>query len=319
MSKISASKYSQPMNLKSRIALLSRDRNLHYHLEIHLESKGYQAITLPDPSQVLGFVYTDPPDVILIDLSAPDPAFHRILSELKQDNYFSVIPVIGLIPEDAIETMDWKQFPLDDFVSHPVGYPELFSRIVLSLQRIQRIFDNNPLSKLPGNTSIHHAIEQSLGENLAVCYVDINNFKPYNDTYGFSRGDEVIRMVARIMSNTVRESKLGGFVGHIGGDDFVFIVPLDQAEPVCKTVISNFNVIESDLFGEEDKARGYYVAKDRKGQEQKFPLLGISIAVVPMNNPNVQHTGKVAEIAAELKKVAKKSPESCYVFDRRKR
>ncbi len=306
------------MKPKSRIALLSRDRDLHYHLEIRLESKGCQIITLPDPSQVLGFVYADPPDVIIIDLSVPDPAFHQILAELKQDNYFSVIPVIGIIREASIETMDWKKHPFDDFVSYPVGYPELFSRIVLSLQRIERIFDNNPLSKLPGNTSIHHAIERSLGKDLAVCYIDINNFKPYNDTYGFSRGDEVIRMVARIMSNAVRESKQSGFVGHIGGDDFVFIVPFDQAETVCKMIISNFKVIESDLFGEEDKAKGYYVAKDRAGQEQKIPLLGISIAVVPVNNLNVQHAGKVAEIAAELKKAAKKSPESCYVVDRRK-
>lgn len=319
MLKISASRYSRTMNPKSRIALLSRDRDLYYHLAIRLESKGYQAVTIPDPSQVLGFVYADPPDVIIIDLSTSDSAFEGVLNELKQDNYFSVIPVIGLIRYADVETMVWKQFPLDDFVSHPINYPELFSRIVLSLQRIQRIFDNNPLTKLPGNTSIYRAIEQSLGRDLAVCYVDINNFKPYNDTYGFSRGDEVIRMIARIMSNIVKESKGGGFVGHIGGDDFVFIVQMDQAEQICKMMIANFKIIESDLFGEEDKARGYYMAKDRKGAVQQYPLLGISIAVVPVNNTNVQHAGKVVQIAVELKKIAKKSPHSCYVIDRRKR
>jgi diguanylate cyclase (GGDEF)-like protein len=213
--------------------------------------------------------------------------------------------------------MQWDQFPLDDFVSLPLHYPELFSRILLSFQRLQRIFDNNPLTKLPGNTSIQFAIEQALGKPMAVCYIDINNFKPYNDTYGFSRGDEVIRMVARIMSNTVKESKEGGFVGHIGGDDFVFITPLEHAETVCKTIIDRFTVIVSDLFGEEDKARGHYTAKDRRGVEQKIPLLGISIAVVPTNKPHVQHAGKVAEVAAELKKLAKKSNESCFVVDRR--
>lgn len=82
-------------------------------------------------------------------------------------------------------------------------------------------------------------------------------------------------------------------------------------------MIARFNIIASDVFGEEDKARGYYVAKDRKGIEQNIPLLGISIAVVPMNKPHVQHAGKVAEVAAELKKLAKKSNESCYVIDRR--
>ncbi len=306
------------MNPKRRIALLSQDNDLHKHLEIRLQSKDYQVVSLPDPSHVLGFIFSDPPDIIIIDLSIPDPRFHAVLKDLKQDSYFSVIPVIGLISGKAAESLEWDQFPFDDFISLPINYPELFSRILLSLQRIRRIFDNNPLTKLPGNTSIQQAIEGALGKPLAVCYIDINNFKPYNDTYGFSRGDEVLRMVARIMSNTVKESMEGGFVGHIGGDDFVFIVPLVHVELVCKTIIANFNIIAMDMFGEEDKARGFYVAKDRKGEAQKIPLLGISIAVVPTDNPLMQHAGKVVEVAAELKKMAKKSSVSCYVIDRRR-
>jgi diguanylate cyclase (GGDEF)-like protein len=305
------------MNPKRRIALLSRDRTLHSHLGLRLESKGYQVVSLPEPSQVLGFIYSDPPDLVLIDLSRADSSYQRVLRDLKQDSYFSVVPVIGLIARKDIETTAWDQYPLDDFVSLPINYGEIFSRILLSFQRLQRIFDNNPLTKLPGNTSIQLAIERALGKPMAVCYIDVNNFKPYNDTFGFSRGDEVLRMVARIMLNTVKESKDGGFIGHIGGDDFVFITDLENAEPVCKTIIDRFNVIASDVFGEEDKARGYYLAKDRKGIEQKIPLLGISIAVVPTNKPHVQHTGKVAEVAAELKKLAKKSNQSCYVVDRR--
>jgi len=306
------------MNPKRRIALLSSNPDLHAHLELRLQSKAYQVVSLPDPSQVLGFIFSDPPDIVIIDLSSPDARFHAVLKDLKDDSYFSVIPVIGLINGSEADSLEWDQFPFDDFVSLPINYPELFSRIRLSLQRIQRIFDNNPLTKLPGNTSIQQAIERSLGKPLAVCYIDINDFKPYNDTYGFSRGDEVLRMVARIMSNTVKESKDGGFVGHIGGDDFVFIVPHAQVEQVCTTMIANFNIIVSDLFGEEDKARGYYVAKDRKGEAQQIPLLGISIAVVPTDNPLMQHAGKVVEVAAELKKVAKKSGKSCYVVDRRR-
>jgi len=303
---------------KRRAALLSRDPGLHQHLELHLQSKGYQAVSLPDPSQVLGFIFSDPPDIVIIDLSTQDPQFHAVLLELKQDSYFSVIPVIGLVSEAAVESFPWDQFPLDDFVSHPVHYPELFSRLLLSLQRIQRVFDNNPLTRLPGNTSIQQAIERAIGKPLAVCYIDINNFKPYNDTYGFSRGDEVLRMVARIMSNTVKESKEGGFVGHIGGDDFVFIVPLAHVEQVCTTLIANFGIIVSDLFNEDDKTRGFYLALDRKGETYKVPLLGIAIAVVPTDTPKVQHYGKVAEVAAELKKLAKKSSTSTYVIDKRR-
>jgi len=212
----------------------------------------------------------------------------------------------------------WDTYPIDDFVSSPIRYAELLSRIALSMQRLQRIFDNNPLTKLPGNTSIQRAIERALGKPMAVCYVDINHFKPYNDTYGFSRGDDVIRIVGRIMSNAVRESGPGGFAGHVGGDDYVFIVPADRAEAVCKTIIANFDVIAADLFDEEEKARGHYLAKDRSGQEQKVPLLGLAIAVVPTDTPRMRHAGAVVEAAADLKKLAKKSPASAYVVDRRR-
>jgi len=303
---------------KLRIALISRDQNLSNHLELLLQSKAYQVVTLTKTSSVLGFIYSDPPDLLIADLSAPDTETRKVIRELKADSYFSIIPVLGLVSESNIESFDWENYPLDDFVSVPLKYNELFSRIALSIQRIQRIFDNNPLTKLPGNTSIQHAIEKVLGKPMAVCYVDINNFKPFNDVYGFSKGDDVIRILARIMSNIVKESKESGFVGHIGGDDFVCIVLFEHAETICKTIIANFNTIVLDLFGDEEKAQGYYLAKDRKGQEQKIPLLGIAIAVVPTDTPKMQHYGKVAEVSAELKKLAKKSHESCYVIDNRR-
>jgi diguanylate cyclase (GGDEF)-like protein len=283
-----------------------------------LQGKGMQVITFHELDSILGLFYSDPPDIVIVDLYHNDRDTQEFIRYLKTDSYFSMLPVIGIFKEETEEAFDWQGYPLDDFITQPVRYAELFSRINLSLQRIQRVLDNNPLTRLPGNTSIQNAIEKTLGRDSAVCYIDINNFKPYNDTYGFSRGDEVIRMVARIMANAVREAGAGGFSGHIGGDDFVFIVALEKAESVCKTIINHFTIIVSDLFGEEEKGKGYYVAKDRQGNEQKIPLLGIAIAIVPMNTPKMTHCGKVAEVAAEMKKCAKKSNESCYVIDRRR-
>lgn len=302
---------------KLRIALISNDKVLADHLAIRLESRDYQVVTFTNISTVLGFIYSDPPEIILINLTGTGSESMSIVLSLKEDSYFSNIPVIGLIHESLHEKMEWDECPLDDFICQPVDYTELFSRIALSLQRLKRVFDNNPLTKLPGNTSIQNAIEKALGKPMAVCYIDINNFKPYNDTYGFGHGDEVLRMVARIMSNAVRESG-GGFAGHIGGDDFVFIVSLGNAESACKTIINNFNTIVPELFGEEEKSTGYYIAGDRRGAVQKIPLLGISIGVVPTNVPRIKHAGMVAEMAAELKKIAKRSHESCYVIDKRK-
>jgi diguanylate cyclase (GGDEF)-like protein len=305
------------MNRKYRITIITTDETLAGNLEIRLQSRGYQVLPLTEPSRVLGFVYSDPPDLIIMDYSLPDEAAVSIMKNLKGDSYFSTIPVLGLVNGPEAESFPWEECQLDDFVLLPVKYGELFPRITLSLERIQRVLDNNALTRLPGNTSIQRAIENALGKPMAVCYIDINHFKPYNDVYGFSRGDEVLRMLGRLMFNAVKESG-GGFAGHIGGDDFVFIVPLVMAEPICKTIISNFNLIAADLFEEREKSNGYYIGVNRKGQEEKIPLLSIAIAVVPTDTPKFNHYGKVAEVAAELKALAKKSNESCYVVDRRR-
>lgn len=303
-----------------RIALLIQDKEVSSVLELRLQSKDYQTVILNKPSATLGLLYSDPPGLLLVDLCTTErDNLYKMIKELKSDNYFSMMPIIGILPEKNMDTVDLEECPFDDFIQHPINYPELFSRITLSRHRIQRILDNNPLTRLPGNTSIQQAIEKSLGKPMVVCYLDINNFKAYNDTYGFSRGDEVIRMVARINSNAIKEYCDTGFSGHIGGDDFVFILPIEYAEPVCQRIIDNFDLIVSDLFGEDEKAIGYYIAKNRKGKKVKIPLLSVAIAIVPTDTSHIQHHGMIAEVATELIKQAKMSPQSSYLLDRRKK
>lgn len=300
-----------------RIIIVAGEKGVDGNIKLRLQSKGYQVVTLTNPASIMGLIYSDPPDVVLVDLSSPDETLLAVVRSLKEDFFFSTIPVIGMIPEPFAEMFDWEEYPLDDFVTIPLNYRELFTRIVLSLRRLRRVFDNNPLTKLPGNTSIQRAIEQAVGRPMAVCYVDINHFKQYNDVYGFAHGDEVLRMLGRIMANAVKEAG-DGFAGHIGGDDFVFIVPEAQAEAVAERIVANFTAVISELFDEEEKRNGFFVAHDRKGNEEKVPLMGVAIAIVPTDSPKIAHYAKVAEVAAELKKLAKKSPKSCYVVDRRR-
>ncbi|MDD2897987.1 MAG: diguanylate cyclase [Desulfuromonadaceae bacterium] len=301
---------------RSRITILSSDHQLLSHILLRLHSKGCQATTMPCDDLALGKFYSDPPDLMIIDLSDKSECSAGIITTLRSDSYFSVIPIIGLVNIAEDDIPDWHRCPLDDFLGLPLNFNELFIRISLAFSRIKRIFDNNPLTRLPGNTSIQNAIETALGTPTAVCYVDINHFKPYNDAYGFSHGDEVIRMTARIMFNAVHNSG-GGFCGHIGGDDFVCIVALDQVETVCRTIIDHFDMIVLDLFDDETKQSGTYPGTNRRGEKENIPLLSVSIGVVPMNRPKLQHVAKVTEVAAEVKKLAKKSGGSCYVIDNR--
>ncbi|MFA7403093.1 MAG: diguanylate cyclase [Pelobacteraceae bacterium] len=302
--------------LPTRVTILSSDLQIASHVQLRLHSKGCQAVVMSCIDSVLGAFYADPPDLLIIDLSTDTACGTDIVSTLRSDSFFSTIPIIGILNTTDSDTLDWERCPLDDFIRLPLNFTELFSRISLARSRLKRIFDNNPLTRLPGNTSIQLAIEAAIGSATAVCYIDINYFKPYNDAYGFSHGDEVIRMTARIMFNAVRDAG-GGFCGHIGGDDFVCIVPLDQAEAICQTIITHFDLIVLDLFDEETKRRGCYFGTNRKGDKENIPLLSVSIGIVPMNMPKLTHAAKVAEVAAELKKLAKDSGNSCYVVDNR--
>lgn len=300
-----------------RISVVTSDAALASHMQLRLHSKGYQVTGLSCSDAVIGVFYSDPPDLLIIDLSSDGECGKGTVSALRSDSFFSTLPIIGLMSDAERDRFDWETCPLDEFLSLPCDFNELFCRISLSLSRLKRIFDNNPLTRLPGNTSIQRAIEAAMGKSLSVCYVDINNFKPYNDAYGFSHGDEVIRMLARIIFNAVRDAG-GGFCGHIGGDDFVCIVASKQAEPVCQTIVTYFDQIVLDLFDEETKQKGYYTGTSRKGNIEHIPLLAVSIAVVPMDSPKLQHYAKVAEVAAELKKFAKESVTSRYVIDCRR-
>ena len=155
-------------------------------------------------------------------------------------------------------------------------------------------------------------------QRLAVGYADLDKFKSYNDKYGFEKGDMVIKELARILIKNVRS--VGGsqaFIGHIGGDDFVFIATDEQMDQICKEIIDEFDEKISDFYTKEDFAQGYIVSKDRQGNQQKFGLLSVSIGVVSNKEQKISHVAQIAEIGSELKQFAKLSDKSNFVRDKR--
>lgn len=300
-----------------KITIASNSNELCMNVESSLSGKGFTVNCISKAQGLLGVLYSDSPDVMLVDLSSENDSALAVVHTLRNDIFFSTMPIIGFIRQVDGTPIDWDRCPLDDFISLPFAPDELLQRITLSMSRIKRVFDNNPLTRLPGNTSIQRAIKEAIGKPMAVCYLDINQFKPYNDVYGFSHGDEVIRMLARIMYNAVRESG-GGFCGHIGGDDFVCIVPLQRSEELCKTIIKNYDKIVLDLFDDKTKEQGCYLSTNRKGEMEQIPLLSLSIAVVPTDSAGINHFARVSEVAAELKSLAKLSRKSSYIIDKRR-
>jgi diguanylate cyclase (GGDEF)-like protein len=190
------------------------------------------------------------------------------------------------------------------------------------LRRSARDLDANPLTRLPGNVSIINEIQGRIDkkEAFAVCYIDLDKFKVFNDKHGFEKGDEVIKNTARILINSVQEKGMPqDFIGHIGGDDFVVVTTPDKAEGLCKNIIHNFDLMVPNLYTKQDKERGYIVAKDRQEKMRKIPFLSISIGIVTNEKREIKHVAEVAEIGAELKEYAKSLFGSNYVTERRKR
>ncbi|HPX61191.1 MAG TPA: diguanylate cyclase [Deltaproteobacteria bacterium] len=305
------------MGCPTNISVVTADEALAAVVRNGLEGQECQLSCFSSIDGILGYFYSDPPELLIVDLTSERSISEAIVKTLRDDIFFSTMPVIAIVNCQSCTAITWQQWPIDDFITLPLNTREFLCRLALAQSRIRRIFDNNPLTRLPGNTSIQRAINDAMGKPLAVCYLDINNFKPYNDCFGFAHGDEVLRMLARIMFNAVRDSG-GGFCGHVGGDDFVCIIPVEKAENVCQTIIDHYDHVVSELFDDHIKTQGYYVATNRRGEMEHIPMLSISIAVVPTDSPKITHAAKVVEVAAELKALAKDSVKSRYVIDSRR-
>ena len=282
--------------------------------------KFYEIELEEDAREVTEKVLDTPPDLLILELKEAPLQVRGLIAALKENLNLATLPVILILSYET-DIPDWEDLPIDDFFFEDATPEEVFSRVQLAFKRIQRISDNNPLTGLPGNTSILRAIQQKIDrrEKVAFCYVDLDHFKPFNDRYGFARGDEILRLVGRLLSNTV-DFYAGnqGFVGHIGGDDFVFICPQDVVEKVAQEIIENFDRLIPNFLDEEDLARGYFEAKNRRGEIERFPFPSISIAIVPNHYGRFTHYGEVAAVAAQVKKLVKKMPGSAYFIDRRR-
>lgn len=209
----------------------------------------------------------------------------------------------------------------DDYIETPIDAGELLVRVKASLVRLDRDLEANALTKLPGNVSLLKELESRIKTNapLAIGYLDLNKFKEFNDCYGFEKGDQVINHTASIIMNTLE--KMGNpedFLGHIGGDDFVFISAPELIEEISREIVEEFDKTIGSLYNEEDREKGYIITKNRRGDLCRIPLLSVSIGIATNEHAKFSHIGEVIQIATELKAYAKTLGGSVFVKDRRK-
>lgn len=306
---------------KAKILIIDDDPDIRDVLNITLIQEGYEVIQAPDGQEGLKLAQTKKPDLIIVDFKMPKMDGRQVCRELKKDILLSHLPIIMLTGRgDVADKVGGIDAGADDYVVKPFEPQELIARIRMIIRRTQRDLEANPLTRLPGNVSILNELQEIIEQDskFAVCYLDLDKFKSYNDKYGFEHGDEVIKESARIFIRATKE--LGNpedFVGHIGGDDFVIITTPDKVDNICKKIISDFDKASPSFYNEQDKKAGFIIAKDRKGQEVKIPLLSVSIGVVTNEKRKIAHVAEIGEIGAELKQLAKNLEHSNYIKDQR--
>ena len=285
-------------------------------------AENYDVLQAHNGKEGLQLVQQKIPDLIICDYMMPIMNGRDFCREVKKDILLRHIPVIMLTGKGEVhDRISGIEAGADDYMVKPFSPDELLARIKMILKRTTRSLDASPLTHLPGNTSIIEELQIYINSQhpFSVGYADLDKFKVYNDKYGFEKGDEVIKELARLLIKHVRE--IGGqntFIGHIGGDDFVFICDDAVIDDVCRAVIRDFDAKVPSFYKSEDAKRGYIEGLDRQGNKQKFGLLGVSIGIVSTITHNITHVAQIGEIGAELKKFAKTFEKSIYVKDKRK-
>ena len=283
--------------------------------------RDYEVLTAAGGAEGLELIRERPPDLILVDSMMPGMDGVEMVRTVKADVVLRHLPIIMVTAKGTVkDRVEGLQAGADDYVVKPFSPEELLARVQINLRRTERDLDANPLTRLPGNAAIMAELERLLqvGDPFAVCYVDLDRFKAYNDTYGFARGDEVIKHTTRILRGAAMEH--GGaddLVGHIGGDDFIVVTTRARAEGLCEAVIAGFDEQALSWYDSHDLERGHLRVQNRRGDQERVPLMSISIGIVRCEG-GLCHPAEIGQVGAELKHYAKSFPYSVFVWDRRK-
>ena len=281
---------------------------------------GVPVHTVRSGDQVLELSLRSRPRAIVIDLRGAPDAGIAVCRRLKADSYTAVSPLVALTPADDAAFAAAFEAGADEVIRDGVRDAEVTQRLVTLMRRSDRDTGVHPSTRMPGTVEIEAEIGRRLASQrrFGVCYADLDHFKEFNDRYSYNDGDRVIRMLSMILHDVVK-GMCGeeGFVGHIGGDDFICIVPLPTVTEVCQEVVAIFDDLVPYQYSEQDRKAGYYFGKDRRGQLHRVPLMTVSIGVVTNERRHFTHAAQVSELATEMKSYAKTLPGSVFSIDRR--
>jgi len=286
-----------------------------------MQGSGRTLVPVHDPTELEQMVLRALPSLVLVDADATGARGLELCRRLKMDPFTAIAPLVAVSARHTTErVMEWFSAGADEVITPLFEPSEQSGRLDALLTRTARDVAVNPSTRLPGTTEIERDVRRRMenGERFAVCYADLDHFKEYNDRYSYYDGDRVIYLVSRILHDVVKGMvERRGFVGHIGGDDFIFTIPVPDIAEVCTEVLSVFDTLIPFQYNEQDRRAGYYFGKDRRGQLHRVPLMTLSIGIVTNEHRRFAHPAQVSELATEMKSYAKTQPGSVFVVDRR--
>ncbi|NJN17240.1 MAG: diguanylate cyclase [Oscillochloris sp.] len=305
------------MTTPARILVADDDPALCLLLRETLQDAGYEVLIANDGDQLVRMAQEHVPDLLLVDLMMPLMDGFEAIRQLRNDTRTAHLPMIILTARStSAEVVIGFDSGADDYIVKPYDIDVLLARIRSHIRRASQLPVRNPLTGLPGNVLLQAELERQLsrGTAFALLYIDLDNFKAFNDVYGFARGDKAIHLLASVLSEIAPNDD---FLGHIGGDDFAIVHFGDDPEGLAQRIIDIFDERVRDLYDPIDLQRGYLRAIDRNGVPRQFGLLSLSISVVSTGNRSFTNVDQIGQVAAELKSAAKHISGSSYVIDRR--
>ena len=285
-----------------------------------VRAEGMAVATVRSTTELMTLALRGRPAVIGFDARGSSDAALEACARIKSDVYTAIVPAVMFVGEGGEAVVLALDAGADEVIAPGVSEREVGARLAAMRRRSERDIYVHPSTRLPGTVTIEAEITRRLASGVlfAVCYADLDHFKEFNDRYGYYEGDRIIRLLAQILHDVVW-GMCGeqGFVGHIGGDDFIAIVPVARVNEVCSEVIAVFDVLAPVQYSEQDRRAGYFFGKDRRGQLHRVPLMTLSIGVVSNERRHFGDASQVSELATEMKSYAKTLAGSVFSIDRR--
>ena len=307
--------------MQERVLVVDDDPDILQFVRVNLELEGYETSTAANGRIALDAATAAPPDLVLLDVMMPEMDGLTVLRRLRSTPSTTSVPVILLtakaLAEDRVRGLN---LGADDYITKPFDVEELMARVRTVLRRAQQMRDLSPLTGLPGNFRIARELEERVqGTDLfAIVHADLDNFKAFNDHYGFLRGDAVIKFTAEVLVRAASDANdPDGFVGHVGGDDFVAVLDPLVVEEFCKATIRAFDDGILDFYDTADALQGYIEVTDRRGERHAFPIVSLSMGVATNAHRRITSEWEASAVASEMKEFAKRQPGSVYQIDRR--